>query len=108
MASRWLATPYADCLQMPQNAGPSARTSLRLRQDESRLYFEVRDFGRSFELFEVEGGGLANMRDRLGAAGGTLVIESQLGGGTVVRGEVPCHSHVEPEGAARRAKSSPA
>ena len=103
---------YFCCVEALQNAakhaGPDARTSVRLRQDEDQLYFEVRDSGSGFELSGIQGGGLANMRDRLGAAGGTLVIESQLGGGTVVRGAVPCHSDVKPEGVARRAKSSSA
>lgn len=84
---------YFCCVEALQNAakhaGPEARTALRLRQDDNRLYFEVRDFGRGFVVPSQEGGGLANMRDRLGAAGGALVVESGLGRGTVVHGEIP-------------------
>jgi len=102
---------YFCCIEALQNAakhaGPDARTSLRLRQDEDRLYFEVHDSGRGFEVSDMESGGLANMRDRLGAAGGTLVIESRPGHGTVVRGEVPGPPHGEGPGSGRRAKSSP-
>ena len=88
---------YFCCVEALQNAakhaGPEARTALRLHQDDNRLYFEVRDSGRGFEVPEQEGGGLANMRDRLGAAGGMLMIESQPGRGTVVRGDVPLQLH---------------
>lgn len=88
---------YFCCVEALQNsakhAGPDARPSLLLRRSENRLSFEVRDSGRGFEVSNMESGGLANMRDRLGAAGGTLVIESRPGKGTVVRGEVPCSPH---------------
>ena len=88
---------YFCCVEALQNAakhaGPEARTALRLHQADNRLYFEVRDSGRGFEVPEQEGGGLANMRDRLGAAGGMLMIESQPGRGTVVRGDVPLQLH---------------
>lgn len=101
---------YFCCVEALQNAakhaGPDARTALRLRQDENRLYFEVRDSGRGFELSEREGGGLANMRDRLGAAGGTLVIESRPGRGTVVRGEVPAIRNDQSHSSRRREESS--
>ena len=37
------------------------------------------------------GDGLTNMRDRLGAIGGTLSVESTPGQGTRVTGSVPFH-----------------
>ena len=84
---------YFCCVEALQNAakhaGPNARTVLRLRQEGNWLHFEVRDSGCGFEVSGQEGGGLANMRDRLGAAGGTLVIESGVGRGTAVYGEIP-------------------
>jgi len=99
---------YFCCVEALQNAakhaGPDARTVLRLRQDGNRLQFEVRDSGRGFEASGQEASGLAHMRDRLGAAGGTLVIESGLGRGTVVRGEIPLPEACQPkpeEGASR-------
>jgi signal transduction histidine kinase len=100
---------YFCCLEALQNAakhaGPGAGASLSLRQDETRLYFEVRDSGRGFEVSDMESGGLANMRDRLGAAGGTVVVESRPGSGTVVRGEVPCRPYREPHGTPVRNRS---
>ena len=84
---------YFCCVEALQNAakhaGPNARTVLRLRQEGNWLHFEVRDSGCGFEVSGQEGGGLANMRDRLGAVGGTLVIESGVGRGTAVYGEIP-------------------
>jgi signal transduction histidine kinase len=102
---------YFCCVEALQNAakhaGPQARTTVRLRLDENRLYFEVRDSGRGFEVSDTASGGLANMRDRLGATGGTLIIESRPGQGTVVRGEVQCSASGQGPGPRRRAKSEP-
>ena len=45
---------------------------------------------RSEPASEVgRGNGLANMRDRLDAVGGTLAVESTCGGGTTVTATVP-------------------
>ncbi|NJD66832.1 MAG: hypothetical protein FIB00_16600 [Chloroflexi bacterium] len=38
------------------------------------------------------GGGLAGLRDRTGALGGTIALESPAGGPTVVRAAIPCES----------------
>ena len=95
LGSTEVRTPavYFCCVEALQNAakhaGPDACPVLRLRQEGNWLHFEVRDSGCGFEVPEQEGGGLANMRDRLGAAGGTLVINSEPGHGTVVHGEIP-------------------
>jgi signal transduction histidine kinase len=53
------------------------------------LRFEVRDDGAGFALDEVaSGAGITNMRDRLAAVGGILVIGSTPGKGTIVSGTV--------------------
>jgi signal transduction histidine kinase len=36
------------------------------------------------------GSGLRGLHDRVSAAGGTLVVQSPRGSGTIVRAEIPC------------------
>ena len=88
------AAIYFCCLEALQNvskhAGPGTHTDVRLRQQGQTLRFEVVDSGLGFEPAAVrDGNGLANMRDRIEAVGGKLVMTSHPGGGTAVRGRVP-------------------
>jgi len=54
------------------------------------LVFEVSDDGAGFDVGNgAHGAGLTNMRDRLGAVGGTVRIESRRGEGTRIEGVVP-------------------
>jgi signal transduction histidine kinase len=88
------AAVYFCCLEALQNAarhaGPAARVSVRLREVGSALVFEVRDDGRGFDPQCIAtAGGVTSMRDRAGAAGGTLDVIAAPGAGTIVRGIVP-------------------
>jgi signal transduction histidine kinase len=62
--------------------------------DDCRLIARIRDNGvGGAHLGEGLGqGGLAGMRDRVRAAGGTMLIESPNGGPTLITVEVPCAS----------------
>ena len=85
---------YFCCLEAIQNvvkhAGPDAEATIHLWQEGPRLFFEVRDSGRGFDLAEANrGAGLTNMRDRIEAVGGNLTITSSPGHHTSVRGAVP-------------------
>jgi signal transduction histidine kinase len=85
---------YFCCLEAIQNvvkhAGPGASATVTLRHEDSRLHFEVRDFGAGFSPPTADPGrGLSNMRDRIDAVGGTLEVSSSRGRGTFVRGSVP-------------------
>ena len=87
------AAVYFCCLEALQNAskhaGAGARASISLSDGEGRLTFDVSDDGAGFDPAQVDGGvGLTSMRDRLGAIGGSLEIESAPGGGASVRGTV--------------------
>ena len=87
---------YFCCLEALQNAGKYAgeRASVRVHvwEGDAELRFEVEDDGVGFDASTSAGGaGLTNMRDRLGAVGGTITIESALGKGSRVRGVVPIH-----------------
>src|SRR5436189_2305623 len=71
---------YFCCLEGFQNiakhAGPNAHAAIRFwHGGAGALKFEIRDSGAGFDLDEVDSErGLANMRDRIEAVGGTLTI----------------------------------
>ena len=91
---------YYCCLEALQNAGKyageGASASVRIWKENGELRFEISDDGAGFEEPHAEAGaGLTNMRDRLGAVGGTLTVDSARGAGTHVRGVVPMVTPVE-------------
>jgi signal transduction histidine kinase len=88
------ATVYFCCLEALQNAakyaGEGAQATIRLREKEGALLFEVADDGSGLDSARIGVGvGLTNMRDRLEAIGGGLRIESTVGRGTLVVGTIP-------------------
>jgi signal transduction histidine kinase len=88
------ATVYFCCLEALQNAakyaGEGSRATVRVWDEAGGLLFEVADDGMGFDVARSAGGaGLTNMRDRLGAIGGSLRVESEPGRGTTVVGEIP-------------------
>jgi signal transduction histidine kinase len=71
----------------------ASTTTVRLRQDDGDLTFEVSDDGRGFEPSETGyGTGLQGMADRLDAVGGRLEVISEPGRGTTILGTVPSGS----------------
>jgi signal transduction histidine kinase len=73
-----------------KHAGPEARISIRLYVEADQLHLEVRDDGRGFDAAQArDGDGLQNMRDRLGAVGGCVVVISEPGNGTLVAVSAP-------------------
>jgi signal transduction histidine kinase len=88
------AAVYFCCLEALQNtskhAGEGARASISIRGEADRLAFVVEDDGAGFDPEQVARGvGLTNMRDRLGAIGGRLEVESAPRQGARIRGSVP-------------------
>jgi signal transduction histidine kinase len=85
---------YFCCLEALQNAGkyagPGATARIRLWEEPQALRFEVTDDGSGFESNgQNSGAGLTNMRDRLGAVGGSINVESAPGRGTKLSGTLP-------------------
>jgi signal transduction histidine kinase len=64
--------------------------SVRLREEDGRLRFEVADDGRGFDPATTRSGlGLEGMADRIEAIGGTLEVRSAPGDGTTIVGDIP-------------------
>jgi signal transduction histidine kinase len=88
------AAVYFCCLEALQNAakhaGDQAKATVSLTTGDDTLCFEVADDGRGFDPQDAQtSAGLQNMRDRIGALGGTLEVHSAPGAGTTVTGTVP-------------------
>ncbi len=88
------AAVYFCCLEAMQNAakhaGEKATVTIRLAEEAGGLVFSIADDGPGFEIAVASAGhGFMNMSDRLGAIGGTVRWESELGHGAVVRGSIP-------------------
>jgi signal transduction histidine kinase len=86
------AAVYFCCLEALQNAakhaGPAARATVRLAHSDHALRFEVADDGPGHGG-PLNGTGIQNMTDRIGALGGELMVESAAGRGTTVKGAIP-------------------
>ncbi|HEU4540482.1 MAG TPA: histidine kinase, partial [Jiangellaceae bacterium] len=88
------AAVYFCCLEAMQNAvkyaGDTASIEVRVDADDECLTFEVADDGEGFEPGSgPDGHGFVNMRDRVGALGGAVVVSSTVGRGTRVTGTIP-------------------
>ncbi|WP_165367719.1 sensor histidine kinase [Phytoactinopolyspora endophytica] len=88
------AAVYFCCLEALQNAGKhageGASAVVKVWVADGALVLEVRDDGAGFNAVAGDSGhGFVNMRDRVGALGGTLSVTSAPGQGTVVRGSMP-------------------
>jgi signal transduction histidine kinase len=87
------AAVYFCCLEALQNAGKHAGAGARVRvsveAEGDDLRFAVADDGCGFDTAGTCGHGFVNMRDRVGAIGGDVVVTSAPGAGTTVAGTVP-------------------
>jgi signal transduction histidine kinase len=87
------AAIYFCCLEALQNAAkhaPDARVEVHLWEESGGLLFTVADDGPGFDPGTAQRGhGYINMADRLGAIGGTVRWDSEIGKGSQVRGSVP-------------------
>jgi signal transduction histidine kinase len=88
------AAVYFCCLEAVNNAakhaGDGATITVSVSEEASWLTFSVVDDGLGFDVSSVAGGqGFDNMRDRVGAYGGDLVVESAPGQGACIRGRMP-------------------
>jgi signal transduction histidine kinase len=84
---------YFCCLEALQNAVKHAAAThihIRLESEGTRLLFAVSDDGSGFDLGgAATGSGLGNLSARLLPLGGRVAVESAVGTGTTVHGELP-------------------
>jgi signal transduction histidine kinase len=89
------AALYFCCMEAVQNAAKhsaAGTVSVRLGEDQHQWRVVVSDDGEGFDPARAassSGAGLANMRDRLDAVGGTVDVESVVRAGTRVTARVP-------------------
>ena len=87
------AAVYFCALEALNNVAKYADASaaeIRLEQTNGKLTFSVQDDGVGFDPSETaHGSGLQGMADRLDAIGGRLRVESTLGRGATITGDVP-------------------
>ena len=84
---------YFTCLAALDNAAKHAGPApvlVELTDTDGVLHFTLCDEGAGFDPARTQiGSGIANMRERVAAVGGTLAVDSAPGRGTRVRGSVP-------------------
>ncbi len=89
------AAVYFCCLEALQNAakhaGEGAEAKIVVHEEEGALLFVVSDDGAGFDLSSgaQRGHGFVNMSDRVGAIGGSIVVEAAPGAGTKIIGRIP-------------------
>ena len=99
------AALYFCCMEAVQNAAKHSQAgtvSVRLDEDAYRCQLTVTDDGTGFDQTDTataSGAGLANMRDRLDAVGGTLEVASLERAGTTVTAVVPRTEAIPAHGA---------
>jgi signal transduction histidine kinase len=85
------AALYYCCSEALQNAvkhgGPDTAVTITARADGDAVTLSIADSGKGFDPSTI-GHGLVNMRDRLSAIGGTLVIDTAPGRGTRITAAV--------------------
>jgi signal transduction histidine kinase len=67
------------------------RATVSLAYDDGRLLLGVADDGRGFDPDTTSNGGLAGLRDRIRALGGTITIASRPGAGTRITASLPAN-----------------
>jgi signal transduction histidine kinase len=79
-----------EALQNVTKYADATNVTLRLRERDGRVAFEVVDDGRGFDPATTrQGTGLQGMADRMAALSGELVVTSAPGAGTTVVGSLP-------------------
>ncbi len=85
-----------EALQNVQKYAQASHATVRLREQDGSLQFEVADDGKGFDVASTaRGSGLTNMEDRVDALDGEVRITSEPGRGTRLRGSLPVPAPAE-------------
>ena len=85
-----VAADYDELVQGADATKPQVVVTDNPSETEAAVYFCVADTGAGFApAVSADGHGFVNMRDRLGAVGSTLVVDSAPGSGTRIGGHIP-------------------
>ncbi|MGH3011615.1 MAG: sensor histidine kinase [Gaiellaceae bacterium] len=79
----------AEALTNVARHSKAVHAAVSVIRDDGVILVEVRDDGVG-GAGGAEGSGLVGLRDRVGALGGTLVVDSPLGGPTAITAVLPC------------------
>lgn len=84
--------------------GKAKNVKISLRDDGKLIVLQIEDDGKGFDVpvdvaeFRIYGHrGLSNMTERISLVGGTIIINSEAGKGTIIRCELPSNSEEPPE-----------
>ena len=84
-----------EALQNVQKYANATHVTVRVRETDGELRFEVIDDGHGFDVERAQrGAGLTNMEDRLDSLGGSLDVTSDPGHGTTVAVRIPVAARV--------------
>ncbi len=78
-----------ECLTNVARHAAARKAEVRVEATNGTLRCTVRDDGSGFDPARIDGSGLAGLQERVRAAGGTLVIQSQPGAGTTITATFP-------------------
>ena len=78
----------AEALANVAKHSEATRASVTVLREGDQLVVEIRDDGVGGA--DADGNGLAGLASRVGAVGGSLTVESEPGGPTTIRAEMPC------------------
>ena len=77
-----------------QRHARARNAAIRIHREDSLLSIDIDDDGSGG--IRTEGNGLSGMRERIGALGGSLALDSPRGGGTHLRIRLPLQDQLEP------------
>lgn len=79
-----------EALQNVQKYAQASQATVRLREEDGTLQFDVADDGKGFDMTtSAKGSGLTNLADRVDALDGHVQVTSEPGRGTQLRGSLP-------------------
>lgn len=73
----------------------ATEAGVRIGRDNGHLRVEIWDDGSGFDPARSSGSGIAGLRDRLEALGGSLRVEPRPGGGSLLVGRVPARERAD-------------